>query len=86
MTVSVVNARDLTNKNVAIGGRFSGKKFLHLVDNRVVIFRSFMTVRVLISLEIFTVAKKHNEILINMFFSVPLALYYVSVIPGQVVC
>lgn len=84
MTVSMMNARDLTNKNVAIGGRFSGKKLLHFVDNRVLIFRSFMTVRVLISLEIFTVAKKHNEIL--MFFSVPLALYYVSVIPGQVVC
>lgn len=83
---SVVNARDVTNKNVVLGGRFSGKKFLHLVDNRVVIFRSFMTVRVLISLEIFTVAKKHNEILMNMFFSVPLALYYVSVIPDQVVC
>lgn len=83
---SVVNARDVTNKNVVLGGRFSGKKFLHLVDNRVVIFRSFMTVRVLISLKIFTVAKKHNEILMNMFFSVPLALYYVSVIPDQVVC
>lgn len=83
---SVVNARDVTNKNVVLGGRFSGKKFLHLVDNRVVIFRSFMTVRVLISLEIFTVAKKHNKILMNMFFSVPLALYYVSVIPDQVVC
>lgn len=86
MTVSVVNARDVTNKNVAIGGRFSGKKFLHLVNNRVAIFRSFMTVRIFISLEIFTLAKKYNEILMNMFFSVPLALCYVSVIPGQVVC